>query len=132
MSQFRFVATVLFSLSLIPVSLRGAQANQAAAAHLTSAGAAQAQGTGKPMTVVHADTNLVLVDVVVTEHGKPVHKLDRTRFHVLENGKEQPISGFDEHKPSPAPADLRPSRRRLRRCRRILIPTSRCIPMRAW
>jgi VWFA-related protein len=42
---------------------------------------------------------------VVTDHGKPVRNLDRGRFHVLENNKEQPISAFDEHEPSPAPVD---------------------------
>jgi VWFA-related protein len=55
--------------------------------------------------VLHSNTDLVLVDVVVTDHGKPVHSLGRSRFHVLENGKEQPISAFDEHQPSPAPPD---------------------------
>ena len=55
-------------------------------------------------TVVRANANLVLVDVVVTEQGSPVHGLDRSRFHVLEDGHEQPIASFDEHKPSPIPA----------------------------
>ena len=103
MSRYRFVAAVLVSLSLIPASLGAAQTSQATTA--APASAAQTLGPGKPMTVLHADTNLVLVDVVVTEHGKPARKLDRTRFHVLENGKEQPISAFDEHEPSSAPVD---------------------------
>lgn len=65
-------------------------------------GAAQSASTHDatvPVTVLHADTSLVLVDVVVTDHGKPVHGVDRARFHVLENGKEQQLSAFDEHVP---------------------------------
>ena len=58
-----------------------------------------------PAATVHATTNLVLVDVVVSDHGKPVRGLDRNRFHVFEDGKERPLSSFDEHQPSPAPPD---------------------------
>jgi VWFA-related protein len=55
-------------------------------------------------TVLQVNTNLVLEDVVVTDKGKPVHGLDRSRFHVLEEGREQRIVTFDEHKPATAPA----------------------------
>jgi VWFA-related protein len=48
--------------------------------------------------MLRTNANLVLVDVVVTEHGNPVHGLDRSRFHILENSHEQPIASFDEHK----------------------------------
>jgi VWFA-related protein len=57
-----------------------------------------------PSTVLRANANLVLVDVVVTDHGNSVHGLDRIRFHILEDGREQPIASFDEHKPAPAAA----------------------------
>lgn len=53
---------------------------------------------GQSATVLHANAKLVLVDVVVTEHGKPVQGLDRSRFHVFEDGHEQRVSGFDEHR----------------------------------
>jgi hypothetical protein len=52
-------------------------------------------------TLLHTDANLVLLDVVVTDRGNPVHGLDRSRFHVLEDGHEQPIASFDEHRPRP-------------------------------
>ncbi len=52
---------------------------------------------------LRASSNLVLVDIVVTDHDKPVHGLDRSRFHVLEDGSEQTISSFDEHQPAAAP-----------------------------
>ena len=57
-----------------------------------------------PTTVLHASTSLVLVDVVVTDHGKPVHGIDRNRFHLYEDGREQRIASFDEHQPPPASA----------------------------
>ena len=55
-------------------------------------------------TVLRTDANLVLVDVVVTDRGNPVHGLDRSRFHLLEDGHEQPITSFDEHRPTATPA----------------------------
>jgi VWFA-related protein len=57
-----------------------------------------------PQTVVHANSNLVLLDVVVTDRGSAVHGIDRRRFHVVEDGKEQTISSFEEHQPAPIPA----------------------------
>ncbi len=56
-----------------------------------------------PATVVHATTSLVLVDVVATDHGKPVLDLAQSQFHLFEDGKERPIASFDRHRPSPAP-----------------------------
>lgn len=56
-----------------------------------------------PATVLHAQTNLVLVDVVVLDRGKPVHGLSKSRFHVFEDGHEQAISSFDEHQPPVMP-----------------------------
>ena len=41
---------------------------------------------------------------MVTNHGNPVHGLDRARFHVFEDGHEQPIASFDEHVPPIASA----------------------------
>ena len=55
-------------------------------------------------TVIHTSANLVLVDVVVTSKGKAVHNLDRSQFHVFEDGHEQTIASFDEHDGSAAPA----------------------------
>lgn len=58
---------------------------------------APAAGTGSPATVLRANTNLVLVDVVVTDRDKPVHDLQQRRFHIFEDGHEQKIASFDEH-----------------------------------
>jgi VWFA-related protein len=51
-------------------------------------------------TVLHAQSKLVLVDVVVTDHGKPVTGLDRSRFHVFQDGHEQNITSFEEIGPA--------------------------------
>jgi VWFA-related protein len=62
---------------------------------------AQSQNTATP--AIRANSSLVLVDVVVTDHDKPLHGLDRSRFHVFEDGKEQTLFSFDEHQPAAAP-----------------------------
>jgi VWFA-related protein len=64
---------------------------------------AQKQSGAEPFSgdiVLHSTTNLVLVDVVITDKGKAVHGLDRNRFHVFEDGHEQLIASFDEHQPA--------------------------------
>src|ERR1035437_3829829 len=59
-------------------------------------------------TVIHTTSNLVIVDVVVTDKGEAIHGLDLARFHIFEDGKEQPIASFDEHRPTAARADQAP------------------------
>ena len=54
-------------------------------------------------TVLRANANLVLVDVVVTDHENAVHGIDPKRFHVLEGGHEQAVTSFEEHKPAASP-----------------------------
>jgi len=57
-----------------------------------------------PSTALRVSSNLVLVDVVVTDHGQPVHGLGRGDFKVFEDGQERPIVSFEEHRPDgPAP-----------------------------
>lgn len=52
-----------------------------------------------PDGVIRANSNLVLVDVVVTKKDKPVRGLNRAQFHVFDSGREQPIVSFDERGP---------------------------------
>ena len=54
-------------------------------------------------TVLNASANLVLVDVVVTDRDKTVHGLNRSRFHVFEDGHEQTLASFDEHEAAATP-----------------------------
>ncbi|MDE3150274.1 MAG: VWA domain-containing protein [Acidobacteriota bacterium] len=90
-----------------PSAIGQAQAAPAQATPAPAAQSASAQSSttapGPAISVLRANANLVLVDVVVTDHGNPVHGLDRGRFHVFEDGHAQSISAFDEHRPSPAP-----------------------------
>jgi len=60
-------------------------------------------GQVTPQPTLRTGANLVLVDVVATDHDQPVHGLDQKVFHVFEDGKEQPISSFDAHQPGAAP-----------------------------
>jgi VWFA-related protein len=50
--------------------------------------------------VLRTSADLVLVDVIVTDHDRAVHGLDRGRFHIFEDGHERAIATFDEHQPS--------------------------------
>ena len=63
-------------------------------------------------TVLHASASLVLVDVVVTENGAAIHGLDRAKFHIFEDGREQTVTSFDEHQ-SPVAATTAASQAKL-------------------
>lgn len=66
-----------------------------------------------PIPTFQANANLVLVDVVVRDHGHPVLGLQQSDFEVLQDGKPQAITVFEEHKAtdvqeSPKPPALPP------------------------
>jgi VWFA-related protein len=50
------------------------------------------------------ESNLVLVDVVVTKNGLPVKGLSKDQFRVSENGKEQELKVFEVHTEAEQPA----------------------------
>ncbi len=77
----------------------------ASSADMTAAQAARDsnQSAAATGTLLHVTGKLVLVDVVVTEHGKPVQGVDKSRFHIFEDGHEQKISAFEEHRAPTAP-----------------------------
>ncbi|MGA7521703.1 MAG: VWA domain-containing protein [Acidobacteriaceae bacterium] len=62
-----------------------------------AANPAQQRGAGSVPTF-QANANLVLLDVVVRDKGKPVLGLRQSDFKVLEDGKPQTITVFEEHK----------------------------------
>jgi VWFA-related protein len=64
---------------------------------------ARSQNAATPAPALRANASLVLVDVVVTDRDKPVRGVERSRFHVYEDGNEQAIFSFDEHEPAGAP-----------------------------
>jgi VWFA-related protein len=51
--------------------------------------------SGSP--AIRTASNLVVVDVVVSDEGKPVKGLERQAFHIFEDGHEQAIKIFEEH-----------------------------------
>ena len=78
-----------------------------AAPQPTQAAAAGSEtGTGQPASmagkmVLHSSTNLVLVDVTITDKkGNAIQGIDRSRFHLVEDGHEQKISYFEEAQPT--------------------------------
>ncbi len=70
-----------------------------------------ASATPSPSTqavpVFHAETRLVVVDVVVTDkHGQPVTDLKKEDFAVTEDGKPQQVKFFEPHIPETQPKAL--------------------------
>jgi VWFA-related protein len=93
MQSMRTVAAMLAGgvilLGSAPVCLETRAAAQSAKAETAN--------TVPPFTVLHANANLVLVDVVVDDHGKPVEGLPQSAFRILEDSREQSIFSFEEH-----------------------------------
>lgn len=72
---------------------------------LSGFGGAAAQSSSAPpqngpgaVPLFRTQANLVIVDVVVRDHGQPVHGLKEEDFRVFEDGVPQKISVFEEHK----------------------------------
>jgi VWFA-related protein len=95
MVSFHPVASFVLAGLLLSAPGAGGQDPATPASAPQSAAAANPASTS---TVLHANANLVLVDVVVTDRDKPVHGLERQRFHVFEDGREQAVASFDEHR----------------------------------
>jgi VWFA-related protein len=78
---------------------------------LCLAAPAQTPQATQPIPTLKAHTQLVIVDVVITDsHQNPVHNLKATDFTLLENKDPQQIKAFEEHtalsdaKPQPIPS----------------------------
>lgn len=67
------------------------------------AACAQTSSPPGPAVTLHASSNLVVEDVTVLDaQGRPCHGLQASQFTILEDGKPQAISSFEEHTaPSP-------------------------------
>jgi len=94
--QSRTRVLVLFSLTAAFI---------AQATLLAGRSTAQAMGKGsQAVPTLHSSTQLVVVDVVVTDHsGKPVHGLKAADFTLTENGAGQRLRSFEEHSTLAAP-----------------------------
>jgi VWFA-related protein len=103
MRTLRPIVILAFSSVLIPASMTSGQSSAAQSPAVPAPQSAPATSAAPTAgnagaTVLHEATNLVLVDVVVTNHDKPVHGLEQQSFHVFEDGHEQAIASFDEHR----------------------------------
>jgi VWFA-related protein len=106
MPPFRRIANLAIAclcISALATSGLGAVAQSPAASAVTPDAAPSAVST-----ILHANANLVLVDVVVNDHGNAVHGLAKGSFHVFDNGREQTISSFDEHRLADVSAPAKP------------------------
>jgi VWFA-related protein len=54
---------------------------------------------------LRAQATMVIADVVVTDKGKAIHGIDPKRFHIFEDGREQPLAFVEEHAPPPESAE---------------------------
>ena len=103
MHLVRPVTGLLLACLIVPESI-ASDPSQTASALAVQASAGQtgvvaSDPAGTPnsgTTALRVNSNLVLLDVVVTDHGTPVRGLDRLRFHVFEEGHEQAITTFEE------------------------------------
>ncbi len=98
MIRFRWFAWALGMLpALASLSPVNAQTQQPASGNHGGQAAPE-----KPAVAFHTGANLVLVDVVVRDKGSAVPDLKAADFQVLEDGKPQPITTFEEHKATDA------------------------------
>jgi len=65
---------------------------------LAQAGAPAGQQPDEQPTIFRANANMVLVDVVVTDKGNAVQGLKASDFRISEEGREQTIATFEEHR----------------------------------
>jgi VWFA-related protein len=90
---------------LLPCLCPGQSADGNRAGSATNASRPQAVAQNTPKTpVLQVQSNLVLVDVVVTKNGVPVKGLSKDQFRVVENGKEQELKVFEGHTEAEQPA----------------------------
>jgi VWFA-related protein len=85
---------LLSAATLLPVVHASASQKHNAGQGVPVAESAAPAQTG---TTLHANARLVLLDVVVTDKGAAIHGIDRQRFHVYQDGHEQPLAFFEEH-----------------------------------
>jgi VWFA-related protein len=67
-----------------------------------SVAAPATQTASQQVPIFRTGSNLVLLDVVVRDHGKPVEGLPHSDFRVFEDGKPQQVTIFEEHKATDA------------------------------
>ena len=103
MHSLRFIAALVFA------GLLNAASGQSTGQQLTPAASPASPVSTTDIPVLRTNANLVLIDVVVTEHGNAVHGLEQRQFRIFEDDREQTIISFDEHRPLAAtPVTVKP------------------------
>jgi VWFA-related protein len=96
---------IAFAGIYFAVPMQGQAPPQATPVSLGTTGAPDAQRPQDSggITTLHARSNLVVIDVVVSDSKQnPVHGLKKEDFTLMENGKPQMIKNFEEHTALPA------------------------------
>jgi VWFA-related protein len=83
---------------LLAVSIAGFGLTLVWAVAAQTSGSSAQQPETSQIPTFQTNANLVLVDVVVRDKGKPLEGLRQPEFQVLEDGKPQTITVFEEHK----------------------------------
>lgn len=83
---------------LLAVSIAGFGSTLVWAVAAQTGGNPAQQPETSQIPTFQTNANLVLLDVVVRDKGKPVEGLRQSEFQVLEDGKPQTITVFEEHK----------------------------------
>ncbi|WP_424165530.1 VWA domain-containing protein [Terracidiphilus sp.] len=89
-----FLASIVFAGSSLIL-----QAQQPAAQPVQAPAAPQADQPALRVT-----SRSVVIDVIVTNNGKPVTGLKKEAFSIAESGKPQSVSFFEENTPAPQPS----------------------------
>lgn len=78
---------------------------------LPMAGGAQTPAApATPVTVLQIETRRVVEDVSVTDsHGKPIQGLTQGEFRIFEDGAQQQLLSFEEHRPAPPSTEQLPA-----------------------
>ena len=105
-----FQAVFVFALATVFLAygMRGQTGSSVPAAAPAAAPAAPNGTQPAPTTgiaTIRARTNLVVVDVVVTDSKKnPIHGFQKSDFTLMEDGKLQVVRNFEEHAEVPLSA----------------------------
>ena len=91
-SQMALAQCLVFAIAMSAQDPAPAQQPAMAPSAQSKEAAPQSSGPA-----IRTASNLVVVDVVVSDDGKSVKGLERQAFHIFEDGREQSIKVFEQH-----------------------------------
>jgi VWFA-related protein len=100
---FQTLAAIALAAGCFALPMRGQTTSPVPSASPRVAPSAGSQQDAGQVTTIRTYTNLVVVDVVVTDsQGNPIHGLKTSDFTLMENNKLQNLRHFEEHSEVPA------------------------------